>query len=147
MERQEIMVALSTLLHVERAAMGAYDAVLGKIHDSRISGSLKRFREDHQRHAERLARIIQEAGEQPVARFRELDGFNDTLLDALSDATELGELLYSLRIAEAAYLLLYGQVANAGVGPGVHAEIKEMLKDEEAHVNFLDVASTAALKV
>lgn len=62
---KEVVVTLNKVLKGEHMAIDTYDQYLDRIDDSQTKDLLQQFKEDHQKHASKLAQRIEDLGADP----------------------------------------------------------------------------------
>lgn len=136
---------LTVLWHMEDVTTKAYDEALGKLRESKVSDSLRRFRDNHKQHGEHLRGLAEaEGGTQPGAV--QLEEYRETVLDAVAQAKSYDGVFSTLRVTEASMKLLYEQALEEHLSDETQRMLREHVKHEQEHMNLLEVATHGLAK-
>ena len=131
---------LNDLLQLDRDAIASYELAIRELKSAAYRETVRRFRTDHERHAEELTGLIRRYGGMP------LDVPHPSGLDklALQAAGEVGggdpHTLVAFRNNERQARDKYARAAGAALGwPGdVRTVVRNAAEDEERHYGWVD---------
>ena len=129
----ELVAELNALLRIDHDAMRAYALARERLRSPAHRDAVDRFREDHERHADELTRLVRGYGGRPVGAADVADGpFEHAMLTAGRMAGERGILL-ALKAHERRGRDRYRQASQRASSPEVAAVLRRGTNDEGSH--------------
>ena len=137
---QEETRQLHVVARMEDAVRMGYDAALAKLQGSDAAPSLKRFRQEHQEHIERLLEAEASTGAR-AQDSKVVEDYVKQVVDGTSKSLDYRGVFSTLRVAEAALRLETDSLLRAGPPPGLEDDLRRWVSEEEEHVDFLRLAT------
>lgn len=128
---------LTSLAQLDIDAVNGYDQALEHVEGGQVAATLRTFREDHQRHVDRLNALISKYGGDPPEQKPDLKGYLLEGLTAMRSATGTEGALKALDMNEKQTNKRYDEAAHWDVPEDVNVTIEQNRQDEVRHLDYV----------
>jgi rubrerythrin len=147
MTNDDVLTVLIDLCRLDIDAVGAYEIALKNIDDVEVYNQIDKFRQDHERHIERLNNLIGKYGSEPQKKTPDFKGYLIEGMTALRSITGLEGALKAMETNEVMTNKKYREALEES--PNLPEEVKNLLNenftDEKRHLAYIrEVLSSLA---
>lgn len=136
----DIIDNLISLYNIEIDAIKRYDSALKKISEKDINESIKKFRDDHARHVESFARIINGLGATLPSSSEDLQGLFSGAAASLQSLIGTEGALEGLQSEEKITTKSYEDAVEQDFPPDILSVLSRYYQDEKVHLDHLNKA-------
>lgn len=138
MNDNELVSRLSTLLRMDRDAVKLFDAAAIAVGIPGLDIGAQRYRVQHTRHAEGLAREILRRGREPVEPTAEFDSIMALHISSIEQAEDAAQAMITLRMAERIMNLEYAEALQLDMPNELRGMLERNLADEREHLSAIE---------
>ncbi len=136
---------LKNLIRLEHDAIAAYDAVIDRIEDPGRAGTVRSFREEHEKHLEALGRLAAEHGARNPGQGSMRTAIATGKVNTANLAGGDGAVLKAMSTNETDTVAAYRNACgNAAAPEDARRFFEKALADAERHKSWMDTAADAA---
>jgi rubrerythrin len=128
-----LLAELNDLLQLDHDAVGAYTLAIQSLPRDAVSETLRRFRDDHERHVAELSDLVRAHGGTPAQLPHLPTGVFKLAVQGLGNAGGLRETLLAFKANEAQARDKYRRHADRTHPADVEAVLRSAAHDEETH--------------
>jgi len=136
MDERSVTRTLDTLLYLNEMTVRLYDDAAARVSDD-VSKHLAEYRDDHQRHAERLREIARKKGRQPEEPAEDTKALASGNAQLVRNATGEDAVMEALLVAARTNAALYETAEGLDLGHDALEIIAEQHADERRHVEYI----------
>lgn len=135
MNEQETARTLDALLYMDRMTVRLYDEAIAKL-DEQTTATLTKFRDDHQRHEQRLGRLA--GGRKPEDPSDDVKSLVEEHARVMRAAQGRDAIMEALLIAERTNAAMYDAADNLQTSGDISQTLSQHHADEHTHVEFVE---------
>lgn len=137
MNDQETAHTLDALLYVDQMTVRLYDEAIARV-DEETSATLQKFRDDHQKHVERLQQWSSQKGRQAEQPASDVTALVDEHARVMRASTGQDAAMEALLLAERTNAMLYSAAEDAQTGADIGKMLADFHFDEQRHVSYVE---------
>ena len=138
MNDQETARVLCSLRYADEQTVRMYDLAFPQFVDEPIAEQLQRFRDEHQRHVERIDALLKQYWQQEPEVSHEFMAMVQEHLRMVDRSTNPDDTVHFILLAELTTQAEYDQAAEGEVGSEVARVLREHHAEEQRHVEYLE---------
>lgn len=136
-EPDKIAKHLNNLIELDFDAIAAYQAAIDRLENSDYRKKLEGFMKDHERHIEKLGKLVKAQGKDPATSgdFKKLLTKGQVVIGGLVGD---GAILEAMKLNEDQTNIMYENAVKKGFPQNVHQELEQGLADERRHRSWIE---------
>lgn len=138
MNDQEIILTLARLRYADEQAVRMYDLAFPQFTEEPVSQQMQTYRDDHQRHVERIDQLLGRYGNRAPEVPHEFMAFVQEHLRMVDQAVEADGAVRYLLLAELGVMAEYERALELELGGEFTSAISEFHAEEQHHVDYLE---------
>jgi rubrerythrin len=145
MNRNDILDLLGFLLKLEYDAIQAYNQAIGKVDVPNIREQISLFRDDHERHVDKISAMIHSMGEEPPERSHDVKGFFLEGFTGISSAAGTESIIQAMETNENLTNQHYDRALQKDLPSEIRTQLEENFENEQRHLQYVEQALTGRI--